>query len=222
MAVIQRKSLAVEVATQLQEQIVKGDYAINQQLPVEQKLMDAFGVGRSTIREAVRILVNSGFLRVQQGIGTFVEDSSGINEPLFQKIKRAEAKDVDEVRELLEMKIAEKAAANRTGNDISKMEYHLDKRTKAATANSVEEYVDAHIKFYIAIAKASKNQILIDLYTSFAKQLKDDLLNKYQDTETLKENPNLHHKLLDSIIRQDPIRAWHWSAKINRHITYRD
>ena len=103
---INRKSLAEEVASKLQEQILKGAYKVNQKLPIEAELMKSFNVGRSTIREAVKILVNSGFLRVQQGLGTFVDDVTGINEPFFQKLKRSGSNNIDEVRQLLEMKIA--------------------------------------------------------------------------------------------------------------------
>jgi len=214
MPTLQRRSLAVEVATQLQEQILKGVYTVNQKLPIEQKLMDRFGVGRSTIREAVKILVNSGYLRVQQGLGTFVEDNSGVNETMFQRLKRAEKSEMDEVRLLLEMKIAERAATNRTGNDISKMEHAMAKRTKAAEANLPEEYIEAHINFYIAMAEASRNKLLAELFRSFTKELKAELLNQYNDTGILNKSADLHHKLLDSIIRQDPSRAWYWSGKI--------
>ena len=215
---ITRKSLADEVAAKLQERILKGTYKINQKLPVEAELMKAFGVGRSTIREAVKILVNSGFLRVQQGIGTFVEDSSGINEPLGQRLKRASAKNIDEVREILEMKIAEKAAMNRTGNDISKLEHFLKRRTKAAHDNLIEDCVDAHVSFYIALAEASKNDILADLYKQFAVQLKNDLLIAHPDTTFFKNAPDNHHKLFDSVLREDPKMAWYWSAKITGQI----
>ena len=211
---INRKSLAEEVASNLQEQIIKGGYKVNQKLPIESELMASFGVGRSTIREAVKILVNSGFLRVQQGVGTFIDDNTGINEPLFQKLKRSEAKDINEVRELLEMKIAEKAAANRTGNDISKLEFFLDKRTKAANADLLEECIAAHINFYIILAEASKNDILADLYKLFAVQLKTDMLNTHKDTSFFKDIPGYHNKLFDSVLREDPKRAWHWSSKI--------
>jgi DNA-binding FadR family transcriptional regulator len=214
MAIIQRKSLAVEVATQLQEQILKGDYVLNQQLPVEQKLMDRFGVGRSTIREAVKILVNSGYVRVLQGVGTFIEDNPGMNETMPQRLKRADSVEVEEVRRVLEMKISEKAAMNRTGNDISKMEYFLDKKTKAAAANSPGEYIDAHIEFYRVLADASRNVLLTELFKTFTKQLKSTLLNRYQDTGVFDESSDLYYKLLDSIIRQDPSRAWYWSGKI--------
>jgi len=217
--IIHRKSLAEEVAAKLQGNILKGGYKINQKLPVEAELMRSFGVGRSTVREAVKILVNSGFLRVQQGVGTFIDDTTGINEPLFQRLKRAETQNIDEVRQLLEMKIAEKAAMNRTGNDISKLEYFLDKRTKAANDNLVAECIDAHINFYIALAEASKNDVLADLYKLFAAQLKSELSNAHMDTTYFKDAPDSHHKLLDSVLREDPRKAWYWSAKITGHIT---
>ncbi|MGN6397713.1 MAG: FadR/GntR family transcriptional regulator [Mucilaginibacter sp.] len=216
---IPRKSLADEVAAKLQERILKGGYKVNQKLPVEAELMKAFGVGRSTIREAVKILVNSGFLRVQQGIGTFVEENSGINEPLGQRLKRASPKNIDEVREILEMKISEKAAMNRTGNDISKLEHFLKKRTQAANDNLVEECIDAHVNFYIVLAEASKNDILADLYKQFAVQLKADLLAANEDTTYFKNLPDTHHKLFDSVLREDPRMAWHWSGKITGQIT---
>src|SRR5580700_10120392 len=132
--IIHRKSLADEVASKLQEKILKGGYKVNQKFPVEAELMQNYGVGRSTIREAVKILVNSGFLRVQQGVGTFIEDASGINEPLSQRLKRADPQNIKEVRKILEAKIAVTAAMNRNGNDISKLEHYLDKRTTAANA----------------------------------------------------------------------------------------
>ena len=67
--IIQKKSLADEVAAKLQEQISLGHYKANDKLPIEPELMKNFGVGRSTIREAIKILANSGLLRVQQGVG---------------------------------------------------------------------------------------------------------------------------------------------------------
>jgi DNA-binding FadR family transcriptional regulator len=216
--IIRRKSLAEDVASTLQTTILKGGYKINQKLPVEAELMKNYGVGRSTIREAVKILVNSGFLRVQQGVGTFVDDVTGINEPLFQKLKRSDSKTINEVRELLEMKMAEKAAMNRTGNDISKLEHFLKKRTKAANENLIEECIGAHINFYIVLAEASKNEILADLYKLFAIQLETELLATHKDTTFFKDAPDYHHKLLDSVLRQDPRKAWYWSAQITGHI----
>lgn len=214
-----RRSLADEVAAKLQQQISLGQYQVNEKLPIEPELMKSFGVGRSTIREAIRILVNSGLLRVQQGVGTFVEDTSGIKEPLSQRLKRADTRDVDEVRQLLEMKIAEKAADHRTEEDISKIKHFLELRTQAAQAGLLYECVEADIQFHVAIAEASKNDILADLYKSFAVQLKSVFLQTHADTKAFIKTSNLHHQLLESIRQQNARDAWGWAAKIIGHIT---
>jgi len=211
---IPRKSLSEEVASNLQEKILKGTYKVNQKLPVEAALMHTYGVGRSTIREAVKILVNSGFLRVQQGIGTFVEENSGINEPLSQRLKRADPQNITDVRQILEMKIAEKAAINRTGNDISKLEHFLSKRNKAADKNELEASIEAHISFYTILADASKNDVLAALYKQLLLHLKNEMLDNVKDTTIFKEKRDHYQNLLDGVLRQDARKAWYWCGKI--------
>lgn len=214
MALINKKSLAEEVASKLQEQISLGHYKINEKLPIEAELMKSFGVGRSSIREAMKLLANSGLLRIQQGVGTFVQEVSGTQEPMDQRLKRASLKDLDEVRQLLELKIAEKAAINRTDDDIVAMKQHLANRMKTANEGLLEECVEADIQFHIAIAEASKNEILADLYKSVSKHLKKEFLKLYPDTEVFKETYIIHEQLLKNIIAKDPKKTWNTVAKI--------
>lgn len=216
---ITRRSLADEVALKVQQQISLGRFRSGEKLPTEPELMKSFGVGRSTVREAIRILVHSGLLRVQQGVGTFVKDASDIREPLSQRIRRANVPDVDEVRKLLEMKIAEKAARHRTEEDLATISHWLEQRTAAARAGQLYDCIEADIQFHIAIAEASRNDLLADLYKSFAKELKQLFLQTYPDTTTFLATSDLHHQLLQSIIRRDAELAWRWSARIIGHIT---
>jgi len=215
---IQKRSLAEEVAARLQEQISLGHYKVNEKLPIEPELMKAFGVGRSTIREAIKLLANSGLLRVQQGLGTFVERTTSGTEPMDQRLKRANVTDLDEIRQLLEMKIAEKAAANRTDRNIAEIRSHLAERKIAADANMVEAAVEADIQFHIAIAEASGNQILADLYKSAAIHLKQYFLQIHINTQPYIETHHLHEQLLNCIIEQDAAHAWSTAEKI---INYR-
>lgn len=217
---IHKKSLAEEVASKLQEQIALGHYKINEQLPIEAELMKSFGVGRSSIREAMKILANSGLLRIQQGVGTFVQEVTAIREPMDQRLKRASLQDLDEVRQLLELKIAEKAAMNRTEDDIIVMKKHLNDRMTAADRGLLEECVEADIQFHIAIAEASKNEILADLYKSVSKHLKKEFLNLYPDTKIFQDTYAIHELLLNNIIDQDPKKTWNTVAKIVGHINY--
>lgn len=214
---IPRRSLADEVAESLQQAIAAGRYAINEQLPIEPELMKTYGVGRSTIREAIRILANSGYLRVQQGVGTFVEDQSGMKEPLPQRLKRAPKEDLDEVRQLLEMKIAEKAALNRTQKDIKKMTALLEKRNKKAAEGSLQECLEADIQFHIAIAEAARNEILTDLYKSFAIHIHKTFTDTFTDTKVFLDSAALHEQLLQSIAAGDATKAWNDVTKIIGH-----
>ncbi|PTQ94009.1 DNA-binding FadR family transcriptional regulator [Mucilaginibacter yixingensis] len=215
---IQKRSLAEEVAARLQEQISLGHYKVNEKLPIEPELMKAFGVGRSTIREAIKLLANSGLLRVQQGVGTFVERTTSGAEPMDQRLKRAKVTDLDEIRQLLEMKIAEKAAANRTDRNIEEISMHLTERKIAADANMVEAAVEADIQFHIAIAEASGNQILADLYKSAAIHLKQWFLQIHNNTHPYTETHHLHEQLLNCIVERDTANAWRTAEKI---INYR-
>ena len=113
---IKKKSLAEEVAFNIRKDILTGKYLLDEKLPIEPELMKKFGVGRSTIREAIKLLSNAGFLRVQQGVGTFISSVNINEEPIDQRLKRADVQELNEVRQLLEMKIAEKAAINRSEN----------------------------------------------------------------------------------------------------------
>lgn len=216
---IQKKSLADEVAARLSEQISLGQYKVNEQLPIEPELMKNFGVGRSTIREAIKILANSGLLRVQQGVGTFVDQLTANREPMDLRLKRANVKDLDEVRQLLEMKIAEKAALNRTESDILTIRTHLENRRRAAKEGLLEECIDADVQFHISIAEASKNEILADLYKSASIHLKNWFLQTHSDAKAFEETYIYHEQLLKSIIAGDPKKAWNIAAKILGHVS---
>jgi len=126
--IIERKSLSEVVAEHLQAQIQSGMYKLEQQLPSEHELTKEFGVGRSSVREAIRKLENNGMVRVQQGLGTFVIAERPVREPLSVMLQTAGDNYIEEVRELLEIKIVELAAQNRTEEDIRQMRSTLEKK----------------------------------------------------------------------------------------------
>ncbi|MCW3462036.1 FadR/GntR family transcriptional regulator [Chitinophaga nivalis] len=212
---VKRLSLAEEVAARLQELIVSGKYAIGQQLPTEPELMAQFAVGRSSVREAVKLLAQKGLLRVQQGLGTFVLSQTGPSEPLLQRMERADFEELNEVRLLLEVKIAEKAALHRSSKDVEKMKTYLKKRYEYAATNQLELCIQADINFHSTIADASKNEIMRDLYRTVATYLKQSFLLRYGNTESFVESQYLHDALLQSIIDRDPKKALQWATRIS-------
>lgn len=211
---IQKKSLADEVAARIQEQISLGQYRPGEKLPIEPELMKAFGVGRSTVREAIRMLVNNGLLRVQQGAGTFVDAATGNKEPISQRLQRASAEELDEVRQLVELKIAEKAALHRKREHLTLMKAHLRDRRAAAAAGEKDACVDADIAFHVAIAEASGNHVLADLYKTVSVHLREWFLQVHPDTATFLETQQLHEQLLKHITDGEPKKAWNTASKI--------
>lgn len=211
---VKRVSLTAEVVNRLQQLISLGEYPAGGKLPAEPELMRQFGVGRSTIREAISILANTGLVRVQQGSGTFVEGQQEITEPLPQRLKRTRGKELNEVRQLLELKIAEKAALNRTEKDIARIGSFLEMRGRFALENKADECIQADIDFHRCIAEASKNDIMVDLYKTIANHLKTYFIEMYASTEAFVQTQDLHRSLMQAIIAKDPAEAWHWAAEI--------
>ena len=213
---IQKKSLAEEVAASLEQQIASGDYKVGDKLPTEPELMKYFGVGRSSIREAVRILVNLGLLSVQQGVGSFVQRTQAV-EPLDQRLKRADIKDLDEVRKMLELKIAEKAALLHNGEDLNNMKLHLAAREKAALAGDLEGAIQADIQFHTAVAVASRNEILLDLYKGVAMHMATWFKRVHNDTSSFVVTQALHLSLLNHIEKGEVNEALNTAIQIIEH-----
>src|SRR6187401_1171574 len=67
-----RTSLAEVVRAELRRTIVDGEFAVGEKLPNEERLCDRFGVSRVTIREAVRGLIEDGYVVRRHGSGTYV------------------------------------------------------------------------------------------------------------------------------------------------------
>lgn len=210
---IQRKSLAQEVAHTLQHSIERGAFAINEKLPTEPELMQKFGVGRSTIREAIKYLSQSGFVNVQQGVGTFVISNSS-NSLLDEKIERADFADIFEVRQLLELKIVEKAASNRLPTHLKKMKEKLKKRKQYAERGDMLDCIHADVDFHILIAESCGNVILYQLYKTMSVHVIKFFLNLYKDTSTFIESQRIHEDLWKAIDDKDSVRATQIATKI--------
>jgi GntR family transcriptional regulator len=69
---IDRRALPLRLRDLINDKIRAGELAPGDQLPPEPALCEEFGVGRSSVREAVKLLVNDGVLDVQHGRGTFI------------------------------------------------------------------------------------------------------------------------------------------------------
>lgn len=203
MTKIHRKTLAEEVADRINDLIVNGTYQVGEKLPNETDMMTSFGVGRSTIREAIKLLANIGILDVRHGVGSFVNELVSSREPIDVRLSKADTKHIDEVRAWLEIKMAEKAAMNRTEADIRRMADVLQQRDHFGKTGQIEQSIDEDLAFHSCMAHATCNPVLEDLYKATAKHVKRYLLDTMRDTSIMTVTQQLHVELLDAITRQD-------------------
>ena len=216
---IKASQLTGQVIEHLHGAVAAGEYAIGTKLPAEPILMKELGVGRSTLREAIRVLAHNGVLEVRQGDGTYVRALPSQREPLAQRLRRARIREVNEVRSTLELEIVRLAAQRRNAADLKRMRGFLKMRHDALFANDAPAALDADISFHCAVADAAGNAVLADLYRTFALILREALAALWDaDDNTPTKTADLHDILMAAIETQDPSQAVATAiAMLDRH-----
>ncbi len=178
-AVERGQSLVERATTELRRQIQEGSWALGERLPGEMELARLLGVGRSTVREAVRTLVAAGQLEARHGAGTFVASRESVSE-WDLSLRRACVADVYEVRIGLELQASELAAHRRTSEDIEAMRAAW---TARQSARDRAGFVDADLALHRAVIAATHNPVLIEVFDSFSSALRHALLDLADDHE---------------------------------------
>ncbi|AIY16785.1 FCD domain-containing protein [Pimelobacter simplex] len=161
---VRREPLADQAAELLLTRIRAGEWQLGQKLPGETTLAPQLGVGRSTLREAIRQLAGRGVLASRQGAGVFVT-ALDVPEDWDLVLRRADIVSVIEARTAIEAEAAALAAVRRTPTELRAIGRALAARARRRP--DVEEHVDADMAFHRAVVVAAHNPVLVDLFDSF-------------------------------------------------------
>ncbi|WP_417506306.1 FadR/GntR family transcriptional regulator [Microbacterium sp.] len=173
MAQVKRAPLADQAAELLLERIRGGEWTLGEKLPGETTLAPQLGVGRSTVREAIRQLAGRGVLASRQGSGVFVT-ALDAPEDWDSVLRRAGVVAVIEARVAIETEAAALAASRRTPADLRAIRRALADR--AAHRSDIESHVDADTVFHRSIVAAAHNPVLLDLFDSFTPRLREAMV----------------------------------------------
>lgn len=196
---ITRRKLVDEVLDQMQTLIRSGQYKSGDKLPPEPELMKLLAVGRSTVREAVKVLTHAGLLEVRQGDGTYIRSSSSNLAAVSQTLTPNNYAQMLEARGILEIEVTRLAAIRRTDGDLEIMRSLLNQRNDALEKGRYAEYVEADIAFHIAVAQAGKNEVLLEMYKVVAESLKEMLSQLILDTRQYQDNTAYHEAVYAAI-----------------------
>lgn len=162
---IKNHALTERIEERLFQYILDENLPIGTKLPNEYQLANLFDVGRGTIREAVKLLVSRGILRVKHGSGTYIASTTPLRaDPLGLKAiedKMQLALDLTDVRLMLEPDIAEAAAINRTEEEAVLLENYCTAVRKKIEAG--EDYLNEDMVFHSHIATCSHNMVIQQL-----------------------------------------------------------
>ena len=212
------KTLSDQAAQIIRTYIVDKGMEAGDKLPNEFELAKLCKVSRSTIREAIKILVFEGLVEVARGSGTYI---------LEQKVKKPDdplelregvdlakkALEFFEMRLMLEPEIAALAAVNATYKDCQKLQELEERMRKESIVG--DSYIQNDIDFHIQVTKCTKNQVVSKLMEIIVKEMPVFL----EITKNIPaEQMIYHHKLIvDSITAGDTVGA---KCNMIGHLSY--
>jgi len=202
MAQVRRAPLADQAAELLLQRIRAGEWRLGEKLPGETTLAPQLGVGRSTVREAIRQLAGRGVLASRQGAGVFVT-AVDVPDEWDAVVRRADIVEVLEARIAIEVEAAALAAERRTPAELRAMRRALaDREVKRA---SIEEHVDADWVFHRRIVEAAHNPILVELFDGFVPRNRQAMIEmlRLHGAYGSAADQDLHGRILEAVASGD-------------------
>lgn len=202
------KSLPEKLSDDIVNYILEEKMQPGDRLPNESVLAENLGVGRSSVREAMKFLASRNIVTIRQGSGTYISSSPGVvDDPLgftFIGDKQKLAADLLEIRFLLEPTIAARAASYSDDKEIENIRKLCDEVEQLLTEG--KDHTEKDIEFHTAISMSSKNMVvprLIPIINS-SIPLFIDLTKSVLRRETI----DTHREITDAIAAHDPTRAY--------------
>lgn len=203
---LHRTPLADQAAEALLDRVRAGEWSLGQKLPGETTLAPQLGVGRSTMREAIRVLAGRGVLTTRQGAGVFVA-ALDVPEDWDAVLRRSDIVSVIEARIAIESEAAGLAAERRTASDLRAIRRTLEARRDHAPG--VEAHVDADTAFHRSIIAAAHNPVLLELFDGFTPRLRQamiEMLRIRKEHGGAKDHAR-HVRMADAVAERDPDAA---------------
>ncbi len=209
--------LGEQIEDELMKYILEEPIEVGQKIPNEFELAQMFGVGRSTIREAVKSLVSKGILEVRRGSGTYVISHSSVeNDPLGlckQEDTFKLALDLVHIRLMLEPELAANAALHATKEDLKQLKQLCDE-TETLCLND-KNHLPRDLEFHTCIAKCSKNEVA-EILIPIINTAVMTFANLTQRT-LIDETIATHRAITNAILAHDSIGARY---AMTMHLTY--
>jgi len=198
------RSVPEQILDEITRLVTEGVLKPGDRLPSESELAESFGVGRSSLREAMQALQLLGVVEVVQGRGTFLRETHVL--PLALNWARLASSDlisqIMEARQIVEVAIAQLAALRATAEDVAAMRSAIEQAARAD--GNPELSRRAGVDFHLALAKATQNEVLSLMYRTVWSLYVETTRRTQATLESIEDSLEGHRRLLESVERRDP------------------
>jgi DNA-binding FadR family transcriptional regulator len=211
-APIRRRKLSEEICEQLQAMMLSGTLKPDQQLPSERELMAMFGVGRTSIREALFSLQRMGLVSIKNGerasvtrpsAQSVMEDLSGAVKHILADQKGV--RELQQARAFFEAMLVRFAASKATEDDLQRLKVALDANGEAV--GNTPEFTRTDIAFHLVLAEIPKNSIFTTLHMALASWLAEQRTVSLRAADAEHAAFNAHKKIFTAVASRNPDAA---------------
>lgn len=208
---MKRTKVYAEVASQIHRLIEDGRLKPGDRLPPERDLAEMFGVSRTSVRDAIRVLEMRGLVEPRHGEGTVIRQVpiDAIVGPLASAVTASKdlTADLFDMRKMLEPPLARAAAMRATGEDLVALREIIDRQSERVRAGEVA--IDEDTAFHYRIATAAKNQVVLRLMDVVMDLLRESRTRSLQAGGRAERSLDGHRRILAAIQGRDPDAAAH-------------
>jgi len=219
---LNREPVSLSIMNMVTDYLLSGTLRPGDKLPTESELARQLGVGRNSVREAMKMLSSLGVIEIKRGVGTFIAESispSMVNPLILGLVfDQGTSQDLIELRLLIDTGVADLAMQKATTEDIEKLE-RANRRLKSAAetlgddSNSLR---DLDLNFHMTLLEVTRNRLVAKLgraiYTLFMasieKSVKADPYKAYANHELVINAIKRRDRGLIKRITSESLRFW--------------
>lgn len=206
-----------EVAGQIQRLITEGRLKPGDKLPPERELAETFGVSRTSVRDAIRVLELMGLVEPRQGEGTVVRDLTpdSLVHPLTSLLVRNRGllAELLDVRKMIEPSLAARAAVHASPEELAQLDEIFNRQQDKVRRGKLA--IEEDSEFHYTIATAARNRVVLRVLDVLMDLLRESRERSLQVEGRLLKSLEGHRRILEAIRRRDSVAA---EAAMRQHL----
>lgn len=201
--VVRRTLLSRQVADELCDMIIRGEYKTGDRLPPIQSMARDFQVSVSSMRESLRALELAGLVNVKHGKGVFLSDRISLSDDSVSTMLATDTlklRTVYEARMVVEVGALPLIVERATDAEIAHLRDLVDHLDLTAPPSTISK---ADLEFHMTLMEAAGNPLLREMLTPLVRAVSTDIRFIHSLPNTLDEFAGWHQSIVDALEVRD-------------------